>query len=144
MSIVVVLSLALSASQVEEIIVDQFPEYEVQQVIPTSHKAVEYEWRIEGWEPEVFGREATPRELAAIGNRILDALGTRTSYSEWDFFGLLNPELDAEELMKHRILLRGKRDNVAFEWSASDGSPALRILVFDPAMISPYSEGEPE
>ena len=50
MSLVMLLALGLSAYQVEEIIVEQFPNHDIQQVIPSSHITVEYEWRIEGWE----------------------------------------------------------------------------------------------
>lgn len=149
MTTVLVLALALSAFQVEYIIWAHYPGSDIQQVSPTSHPAVEYEWRIEGWEPKVFGSEETSNEVSAMGNRILDALGTSTTDSEWDFFGRLVPITEMnieqfEEMMKQLILVRGKRDNVAFEWSVPEDVPVLRILVFDPAMISLYSEGHPE
>ena len=59
----------------------------------------------------------------------------------------MNPVRDTKDLMEHfesgrPSILRGKRDNVAFDWGVVDGSPALRIVVFDPDMISLYSEGK--
>ena len=123
MSAVLALALALSAVQVEEIIVDDFHPSQVFQVIPSSHPAVAYEWRIEGVE------DFRGLYLAYVGEQILKALGTSTD-TRWKWGGLWFVGRDPWEDPTDMQEMMGKKSNVGFVWDLETREG--RLFVFDP------------
>ena len=120
MSAVLALALALSAAQVEEIIVEDFHPSQVFQVIPSSHPAVAYEWQIE-----------------EVGERILKALGTSTD-TKWKWGGLWFVGRDAWEDPTGMQEMMGKKSNVGFVWDLETREG--RLFVFDPEKMADYMQ----
>jgi len=73
MSVVMILVLALSAGEIEEIILERYERSQVLRVIPPGHPAAEYEWRIEPRNADDI------RGLEVVGDKVLAALGTPTN-----------------------------------------------------------------
>jgi hypothetical protein len=129
MNIVLALALALSAAQVEEIIVHDFHPSQVFQVVPPSHPAVAYEWRIEG-----VG-ERRGLYLAHVGEQILKALGTSRD-TKWKWGGLMFEGRDPWEELTDMAEMMGKKSNVGFVWDLE--TQEGRLFVFDPETMADY------
>lgn len=131
MSVVLILALALSAGQIEKIIVDHYPDHEVFQVIPPSHPSVDYEWRIEGLD---FSRGIY---VNFVGEQILKALGTSED-AKWERGGLWFVGRDPWDDPTGMPEFMAKKDNVGVSWDLETREG--RIVVFDPEKMHRTAE----
>ena len=110
-------------------------------MIPTSHRAVEHEWRISHWERNDPSHLRSARflldVLPDVGDKILEALGTPLD-TEWEWSGEFVARIRSVENLEGYSCLVGKKGNVVLIWGVGENGMAARILVFDPDMIPLY------
>jgi len=129
MSIIMILVLALSAGEIEEIILEQYERSQVLRVIPPSHPAAEYEWRIEPRNADDL------RGLEVVGDKVLAALGTPTN-TPWEH---RFPRLSERDATGNPAVI-AKKANVGCFLTMDTETQEARFLVFDPERIPTYSE----